>query len=47
MFVLVIENFNMFWKGKRVTCDFRIILVFSSLYRTLENSKMTEKEIAE
>lgn len=32
MFVLVIENFNMFWKGQRDICDFRIILVFSSLY---------------
>lgn len=39
IFILVIENFNMFWKGQRVTCDFKIISVFSSLYYILDNSR--------
>lgn len=37
--ISVTENFNVFRKGQRVTCDSKTIPVFSSLYHILDNSK--------
>lgn len=39
MFVSVIKNFNVFWKGQRFTCDFKIIPVFYSLDDILDISR--------